>query len=315
MANSDTKVITKRNPVNTILLILFILALLFNGFWIYKWFFASGENSHKTLQAKNLQLQNLLDESATQADSLQKELDLTLDQYKFVMQDMEMLKEERDNIENIVSQQKVEIRRLINKSALGDPRALLKAKAEIERLKKDLVHYQVQLDTLQQSNREYEQVVADAKSQAQKAAEEKDQIKTDLDSIKAKAKSVKFQAANVSVQPMRIKRGSPIATTKASKVDHISISFDLEGNDLIEPGERTISVRILGTNTEVLGANNPDLTDSDQLVSWQEVITYDGESQTIKFKFKQEESYAKGDHLVEILDGDKFLTRVAFKLN
>lgn len=315
MANSDTVVVTKRNPVNSVLLILFILALLFNGWWIYQWFFANGPTSHKNLKARTVQLDTLLSQSEAQADSLEEQLNLTLEQYKYVMQDYENLKEERDNIENIVSQQKVEIRRLINKSALGDPRALLRAKAEIEQLKKDIVHYQVQLDTLQQAQQHYEQVASEAESKMEQVNQEKEDIKSQYEDIKEKAKSVKFQVANVSVIPMRLKRGTPVKTDKASKVDHLAVSFDLQGNDLIASGNKTIAVRILGINTQVLGANNPDLQDSDQLVSWQEEIDYDGETQEIKFKFKQDETYQKGDHTVEIFDGDMLLTRLSFKLN
>jgi hypothetical protein len=231
------------------------------------------------------------------------------------MQDVVMLGDERNDLENTISEQKVEIRRLINKSALGDPRALLRAKAEIERLKKELVHYQVRLDTLQRSNQQYAQVVDSAKADANKAVEEKQKIESQYDDIKEKAKSVKFQVANAVVQAIRVRRGKEEPTTKASKVAHLKIKFDLEGNDLIEAGPRNISVRILGVNTQVLGANNPELSDSDQLVSWQQDVDYDGETQTIKFKFEQEEGYQKGDHTVEILDGGVLLNRMTFKLN
>ena len=95
----------------------------------------------------------------------------------------------------------------------------------------------------------------------------------------------------------------------------LKISFDLEGNYLIDTGKHTISVRILGINTQVLGANNGTLSDSDQLVSWEEEIDYDGTGQQIKFKFKQEEAYQKGSHVVEILDNGVLLTREGFILD
>lgn len=315
MATTETTVVTKKNPVNTVLLILLILALLLNGYWVYQWFIASGPNSHSTLKDRNGELELLLDDSKAMADSLNEQLELTLTQYKQVMQEVVMLGDERNELENTISEQKVEIRRLINKSALGDPRALLRAKAEIERLKKELVHYQVRLDTLQRSNQQYAEVVEDARSEKIKAEEEKKKIESQYEDIKEKAKSVKFQVANASVTPMRVKRGKTEQTSKANKVDHLVVKFDLQGNDLIEQGTKKISVRILGTNTQVLGANNPDLTDSDQLVSWQEEVDYDGETQTIKFKFEQKEAYQKGDHTVEILDNDVLLNRMTFKLN
>jgi flagellar basal body-associated protein FliL len=315
MALTETTTATKRNPVNTILLILFILALLMNGWWVYQWFFASGPNSHSTLTDRNAQLETLLDASKETADSLDLQLELTLTQYKQVMQEVVFLGDERNDLENTISQQKVEIRRLINKSALGDPRALLRAKTEIERLKKDLVHYQVRLDTLQRSNEAFVQIVDSTQKQIAKTAEENKKLESQYEDIKTKAESVQFQAVNVKIEPIRIKRGNPISTSRASKVDHLKISFELRGNEIIESGPKTISVRILGVNTQVLGANNPDLADSDQLVSWQDTIDYDGEPQQIKFKFDQKEAYQKGDHIVEILDKNVVLARISFILN
>ena len=95
----------------------------------------------------------------------------------------------------------------------------------------------------------------------------------------------------------------------------IKIKFVLNENNLIEPGSKDISIRILGTHGEVLGADNhEDLMDTDKLVSLKKKISYGGKAESIDLKFKQDADYKKGNHTVEILSDGVLLTRNSINL-
>ena len=292
--------------------ILFILALLGCLILGYLWYVANYKNG-QSLEERNQELVQLLGEADITKDSLDTELNLTLGQYQDVLSELSSLRQENQGLIEDLENKKIQIRRLISRPS--DPRALLEAKAEIERLKKDLLLYRIQVDTIsrnrdllaekyEKTTNQYDQV----KKEIEKTQEEKNELENRL-------KSAKLRASSIQVSPLRLKRGQKVPTTKASKVEEIKFQLTVLGGDLIEKGEKELSLRLIGVNGEVLGAENDEaLIDSDQLVSMQETFDYEGENATVTFNFSQKADYNKGQHIVEVLSDGELVTRTMFNL-
>jgi hypothetical protein len=309
MADSNSSNSRKSRPLPWVLFFISLFGCLVLG---YLWYNASYKNG-QSLKERNEALVQLLGEADITKDSLDTELNLTLSQYQDVLSELSLLKQENQGLIEDLENKKIQIRRLISRPS--DPKALLEAKAEIERLKKELVFYRVQVDTLSRNRdllaEKYEKTVGQfdqVKEEVKKTQEEKEDLYNRL-------KLAKLRASSILVTPRRTKRGQKVPTTKASKVEDIKFQFTILGGELIEKGEKELSLRLLGVNGEVLGADNDDaLINSDQLVSMQEILDYNGEDVIVTFDFSQKADYNKGQHIVEVLSDGELVTRTMFKL-
>lgn len=294
-----------------ILLGLSLLGNITLGYFWYRDNYAGG----KSLRIQNEELAALLKSANIRADSLQVKLDETLLEYEALLTQSEVLKGERDAVMDELEEKKVQIRQLIYKASQGDPQALLAANNRIQELEQELEAARVRVTRLVEEKDETSAKYAENLQMLADVEEARDIILEEHNELREKASRTKFQVSELRIEPVQDKRGNDVITYKANKIERIKITFILEKNELLEPGEKEISVRILGTNGEVLGAGNDILQDSDKLVSMKETISYGGEPQDVSFIFKQDESYKKGNHTIEILSDGEFLTRGSFILN
>ncbi|MCB9246261.1 MAG: hypothetical protein H6606_07495 [Flavobacteriales bacterium] len=294
--------------------ILLGLSLIGNILLGYTWFrdnFSGG----KSLRIENEELAALLSAANIRADSLQIKLDETLLEYEALLSQSELLKSERDAAYEDLEAKKIQIRQLIYKASQGDPQALLAANNRVRELESELEAARGRIDLLVREKDAASEKYSETQQMLADVEEARDIILEEHNTLREKVARTKFQVSELKIEPLQEKRDNEVLTYKAGKIDKIKITFVLEKNELLEPGEKEISVRILGTNGEVLGAGNDVLLDSDKLVSMKEKIKYGGEPQDVHFTFKQEEAYKKGIHTIEILSDGEFLTRGSFILN
>lgn len=296
-----------------VLWVLLAISLLANAYLLYSWYQHNYVDG-KSLKIKNKELAELLDLANIKGDSLQSRLDETLRDYESLIHESIDIKSERDQAMQDLEDKKIKIRQLIYKAKQGDPAALLEANRRIKALQSELGDAKSKLSEFNSLQAEMEQEINTSKMRQEDAERARDAILDDHDKLQEKVKRSKFQVSELVLQPVRIKRGKELETFKASKIDHINLRFTMDPNELIENGSKTVAIRILGVSGEVLGAGNEDLKDSDQLVSMSKEVNYEGESQELKFEFKQEEAFKKGTHTVEVLSDGKLLTRNSFRL-
>lgn len=293
------------------LLVLLIFSLLGNAYLAYE-FYNNNFKNGKSLKKENAELLAAIKKINFSKDSLQNEFDLVYKQFQEAATQSNTLNEEKAGIIAELEKKKIQVARLL---AQGGGPQLLKAKAEIESLKKELADYQSKVDLLRQENDAYAGKTAEleaaqeaAQSKARTAEEEKAALKQKI------SKSSYFMVSDLKISPQRSRRGEKETTTKSSKVENIRITFDLIPTDIIEKGDKTISIRILGTNGEVLTNDNEVLQDSDQLITHKYDFIFSGDTESVSYNYKQTASFKKGAHMVEIVQDGKLLSRGNFTL-
>ena len=293
---------------------LLIISLIGNAYLAYN-FYLNNFSGRKSIKAQNKELLEQLTAAGITKDSLQGELDRISKQFEDAVAQSVSSNEAKAVVEAELESKKIQIARLIASGAGGNSSSLLKAKGELENLKKQLTSYQLQVDNLTVTNQEFKQMNADLQKEAENATYNSEQIQKEAADFQAKVKSnVFFQVSELKVTPQRTKKGQKVPTSKASKVENLKITFDLIANELIAKGSKEIVLRILGTNDEVLTNENDVLTDSDQLITYKYEFSFNGDNENVNYTYKQKPLFKKGVHVVEVVQNGKVLTRGSFIL-
>lgn len=305
----DPKNVNKSN--SSTLWILLIFSLLGNTYLAYE-FYNSNFKNGKSVKTQNAELLADIQKINFSKDSLQSEFDAIYKQFQEAATQSNTLNEEKASIVAELEKRKIQVARLL---AQGGGPQLLKAKAEIEALKKELTDYQAKVESLRSENDAYagknaelEAAKGEAQSKAQMAEEEKTAMKQKI------SKSSYFMVSDLKIAPQRSKRGEKETTFKTSKVENIRVTFELIPTDIIEKGDKSISIRILGANGEVLTNDNEVLQDSDQLITHKYDFVYNGDNESVSYNYKQTATFKKGAHMVEIIQDGKLLSRGNFTL-
>ena len=119
----------------------------------------------------------------------------------------------------------------------------------------------------------------------------------------------------VIVTPMYIKKGVYLPIYKSKKVERLQITFDILGNKLTDKAvKKDYMVRVMDPDGIVLSNNNTRLSNSDDLYTIKESVTFNGVQQKIKENFTQSPSYKKGKYKVELKEGGEVKQTFSFEL-
>ncbi|MFY0643100.1 MAG: hypothetical protein JXR19_01385 [Bacteroidia bacterium] len=322
MANSDNSG-TKSNKGSLVFfIILFGLSMALNLFLFFK-YAKNGAN----LEHDNQALLAVLNQSQLQADSLKRQLDQTYaDLENSLNRNLELSGENdqfRQEIQEKLAelkQSKYQIASLISQGASQGSSAqaygtLASAQQEIAKLKEENAKFSAELD---ESRRLYEiarNAVDVYSMDAQTNRNALDSIATLYGVLNQSLEGAKKLAINeLNITPLRYKGDEAIPSYKASKISKIKISFRIKASNLVSKGEKNIAFRILGTSGEVLANNVQSLTDSDELVSAEQSVDYDGNDQIVTIYFSQDASFRSGLHKLEILHQGSLLDKQEFQL-
>ena len=297
--------------------ILFFLSLGLNAFLYFNY-----AKKATTLASENEELQALLNSSNLRADSLQAELDQTIAALQQKIDDSYLMESElRSELEEKkveLERQRARISTLIaqgNTGGGGGTLSLAKARAEIDELKKSNAAYSKELDELKK-------VYAIAQDAADRFSGKvsyyqgaNDSLQTANDTLEKRIRDLAvLQISDLEVIGLRTKKDEKETTFKAKKVENLEINFTVLPSDAIQTGEHTIAVRIIGTSGEVLLENLDQLTDSDDLISFEYTIDYSGDEQEVSIEYSQEAEFKVGNHKIEIYQDGKLIDRLGFQL-
>lgn len=289
-----------RKSGRAFLVFLLIISLLGNGYLVFDYIQSA---------KKNKELMQLADEAGISVDSLQLELEAIQLKYNALFDESGVLS---DSFKQVIDSQKLEIVSLFNKlRKRPTPQQLYEANARVKAYEMKSLQLQQLNDSLTKENKFYQDHIAAAKAEYTNTTK---QLYAEYQALKSKASTVNFSVNEFDAVPVRTKRSKREKTYKAGRVDELDIAFTIVGNELIENGKKAISIRVIGTNSEVLGANNDVLMESSKLVSMTETFDYKGSSQRFHLKFKQDEAWKQGQHTVEIIHEGKVIDRIAFIL-
>lgn len=189
-------------------------------------------------------------------------------------------------------------------------------KKELETLRKVMRNYVIQIDSLNRENEqlkeENKQVVSQyrqATSQAASLRREKEQLTERVEMAS------RLDATNISIQPVN-KRGKEVKRIK--QMEQFVVSFIITKNLTAPVGEKTIYVRIMKPDDDVLVKSRGDVfafEGKDINYSMKRTIDYDGEETTITMYWDIEEFLSPGSYRVDIFADGNRIGRKTFELD
>ena len=217
--------------------------------------------------------------------------------------DQEQLKTQRllEELRTVKSSNATEIRRL---------------KKELATLRKILVGYVNQIDSLDRINKRQQQVIADVTQKYNKASQQISTLseqKKDLD--KKVTLAAQLDVTNIRIEP-RNKRGK--VAKKVKDIVKLAISFTVVKNITAENGERTLYIRITKPDNDALtkSASNTFSYENRTLTySIKKYIEYNGEEQNVNVFWDVEEFLYAGNYRLDIFEGGNLIGSQKFTLD
>lgn len=217
--------------------------------------------------------------------------------------DQEQLKTQRllEELRTVKSSNSSEIRRLKN---------------ELATLRKVLVGYVNQIDSLAKLNEQQKKVIAQVTQKYDRASQQVSNLteaKKNLD--KKVTLAAQLDVTNIRVEP-RNKRGK--VAKKVKDVVKLAISFSVVKNITAENGERTLYIRITKPDNDALtkSASNTFSYENRTLTySIKKYIEYNGEEQNINVFWDVEEFLYAGSYRIDIFEGGNLIGSQKFTLD
>lgn len=216
--------------------------------------------------------------------------------------DQEQLKTQRllEELRTVKSSNATEIRRL---------------KKELATLRKVLVSYVSQIDSLDRLNKQQQKVIAEVTQKYNKASQQISTLSEEKKNLDKKVTlAAQLDVTNIRIEP-RNKRGK--VAKKVKDVVKLAINFTIVKNITAENGERTIYIRITKPDNDALtkSASNTFSYENRTLTySIKKYIEYNGEEQNVNVFWDVEEFLYAGNYRVDIFEGGNLIGSQAFTL-
>lgn len=198
----------------------------------------------------------------------------------------------REELRTVKATDKAEISRLTN---------------ELASLRKILKSYIAQIDSLNRANEKLTKEKEEITNKYQETTRTLNQVSQEKANLNEKVtRAAKLDATAISVRATNLKGKDQ---KKIKKVEQLIVSFTVTKNITAEPGERTIYVRIMKPDDDVLVKNRTNTfpyENGNIQYSIKRVIEYGGEEVNVSLFWKVEEFLMPGTYRVDIFaDGNR----------
>ncbi|HIE15347.1 MAG TPA: hypothetical protein EYP69_00305 [Bacteroidales bacterium] len=237
--NNNMEIINNEMPKNSNLwmyILLIILALGIIGLSI------------KLISVKN-QMKGLLVEKEVQRTELQKELDSLVLQHQKIKAEYGELSDSLTLKDSIIQANAVEIKKLLNTKW-----EYYKIKKKLHRLQTISQGYIRQMDSiytvnhqLTEENQKIKEDIIIEKRKNKQLQQTKEELKDKVE------KATALQLFGLKATPIHKKgNGRERATDKIKRVDRVKVCFTIGKNTIVDPGPKTIYIRIARPNKKIL---------------------------------------------------------------
>lgn len=261
------------------------------------------QTNNELVQEFNLEkedLENQYTDFAKQYD----ELKLTVSNDSLsVLLEQEQLKTQRllEELRTVKSSNATEIRRL---------------KKELATLRKVMIGYINQIDSLSRLTTHQKEVIADVTRKYNDASRQINNLSEEKNTLNKKVTlAAQLDATNINIQATN-KRGK--TAKKVKDVVKLKINFTIVKNITAETGERTLYIRITKPDNDVLSksASNTFPYENRELVySIKKYIEYNGEEQNVTVYWDVEEFLYAGSYRVDIFSDGTLIGSQSFSLD
>ena len=215
--------------------------------------------------------------------------------------------------EQLKTQRLLEELRTVKSSNATEIRRL---KKELATLRKILVGYVNQIDSLDRINKRQQQVIADVTQKYNTASQQISTLSKEKENLDKKVTlAAQLDVTNIRIEP-RNKRGK--VAKKVKDIVKLAISFTVVKNITAENGERTIYIRITKPDNDALtkSASNTFSYENRTLTySIKKYIEYNGEEQNVNVFWDVEEFLYAGNYRLDILEGGNLIGSQKFTLD
>ena len=215
--------------------------------------------------------------------------------------------------EQLKTQRLLEELRTVKSSNATEIRRL---KKELATLRKILVGYVNQIDSLDRINKRQQQVIADVTQKYNTASQQISTLSKEKENLDKKVTlAAQLDVTNIRIEP-RNKRGK--VAKKVKDIVKLAISFTIVKNITAENGERTIYIRITIPDNDALtkSASNTFSYENRTLTySIKKYIEYNGEEQNVNVFWDVEEFLYAGNYRLDIFEGGNLIGSQKFTLD
>lgn len=272
-----------------------VIAILFVGIVIAGYFIFNQKSQIEVLeQETGLNKQQLEDEYES--------LSMQYENYKFNIKN--------DSLLQRLTNEQTKVQRLLEelKTVKADNRSEIdRLNKELASLRKILKSYVVQIDSLNRANEQLRKEKKEITTKYQQATRNLTEVTQQKESLSEKVTlASKLDATGVSVQAVNSKGK---AQKKISKVEQLVINFTITKNITAEPGERTIYVRIMKPDNDVLTKSRTNVfafENKEINYSIKRLVEYGGEETPVTMYWSVEEYLMPGTYRIDIFaDGNR----------
>ena len=253
----------------------------------------------------------LIEEFALEKEDLENEYTRFAQQY-----DELKLTVSNDSLSILLEQEQIKTQRLLEELRtvkISNATEIRRLKKELASLRKIMIGYINQIDSLNKLTNQQKQVIAEvtqkynaASRQISNLSEEKKNKKVTL--------AAQLDATNIWIEPKN-KRDKKVK--KVKDIVKFAIGFTIVKNITAETGERTLYVNIYKPNNEVLtknAANTFEYENRSLPYSIKKYIEYNGEEQSITVFWNVEEYLSAGTYRVDIFADGTMIGSQRFEL-
>lgn len=223
-----------------------------------------------------------------------------------------------DSLAQLLDQEQLKTQRLLEELRTvktSNATEIRRLKKELATLRKVMIGYINQIDSLNKLTNQQKQVIAEVTQKYNDASRQITNLSEEKKSLNKKVTlAAQLDATNIRVEP-RNKRGK--VAKRVKDIVKFAINFTVVKNITAENGERTLYVRITKPDNDVLtkSASNTFSYENRNLgYSIKKYIEYNGEEQNINLFWDVEEFLYAGSYRVDIFEGGNLIGSQKFTL-
>ena len=224
-----------------------------------------------------------------------------------------------DSLAQLLDQEQLKTQRLLEELRTvksSNATVIRRLKKELASLRKILVSYVSQIDSLDRINKRQQQVIADVTQKYNTASQQISTLSKEKENLDKKVTlAAQLDVTNIRIEP-RNKRGK--VAKKVKDIVKLAISFTVVKNITAENGERTIYIRITKPDNDALtkSASNTFSYENRTLTySIKKYIEYNGEEQNVNVFWDVEEFLYAGNYRLDIFEGGNLIGSQKFTLD
>ena len=245
----------------------------------------------------------LIEEFALEKEDLENEYTRFAQQY-----DELKLTVSNDSLSILLEQEQIKTQRLLEELRTvksSNATEIRRLKKELASLRKIMIGYINQIDSLNKLTNQQKQVIAEVTQKYNAASRQISNLSEEKKNLNKKVTlAAQLDATNIWIEPKN-KRDKKVK--KVKDIVKFAIGFTIVKNITAETGERTLYVNIYKPNNEVLtknAANTFEYENRSLPYSIKKYIEYNGEEQSITVFWNVEEYLSAGTYRVDIFADD-----------